>query len=125
MIFSQIQNTVPNTAAEGSEITGIRLQSYLGQHIDDGIEAFLEERKHLSFTAAVLIGSNHIVFRLLIQNLNHIPHNFRTLLQVCVDQGGILTHSLLQTCIDSSFFAKVSGEGDHLDRAFLCGVNFL
>ena len=46
MILAKFQNTFPNTAAKGSEITGIRLEGHLGKLIDNGIKAFFEEGKH-------------------------------------------------------------------------------
>ena len=95
MILRQFQNAVPNAAAEGAEIAGICTQGNIGKPVDDGIEALFEEREDLAFASAVLIGGNHIVLRLIIQDLYHIAGNFGSLLQVRIDQRDIFTVSLL------------------------------
>ena len=43
MIFSKFDDAVPHTAAEGTEITGIRMQGHIGQTIDQAVKTFFEE----------------------------------------------------------------------------------
>ena len=43
VVFRKIQNTVPDTAAEGAEVTGIGLDLDRGELVDDGVEALIEE----------------------------------------------------------------------------------
>lgn len=124
VVFPQLQNAVPDTAAEGAEVAGIRLQGHVGELVDDGIKAALEEREHLSLTAAVLVGGHHIVLRLLVQNLHHVPDNLWPLLQVGIDQTDVLAVGVFQSGVNAGFLAEIPGEGHHLHRAGLDGVEF-
>ena len=119
MVLSQRNDAVSNTSAEGTEITGIGLEIHVGKFVDDRIERFLEERENLSFTSAILVGSNYIIFRLLVQNLNHVSYNFRPLLQVRINKCHIFTGGLLQSGVDCRLFAEVTGETYHFYGTFL------
>ena len=85
MIFRKVQNAVPDAAAEGAEVAGIRLEGNLRQGVNNLIETTLEERKDFSLSPTVLVGGNHIIFRFIVQNLGHLPDQLRSLLQVCID----------------------------------------
>ena len=37
MVFTQLQNALCHTSAEGPEITGIGAEGHIGQMVDDGI----------------------------------------------------------------------------------------
>ena len=96
MIFSQLQNAVFYTPPEGPEITGLRLQCHIGELVDDFIKALFEEGKNLALVAPILIGSHHVIVRVLVQEGNHVPDNFRPLLQVGVNQADIISVCVLQ-----------------------------
>ena len=123
MILCQFYNAVCHTSANGAEVAGVGLQVHIGKLVDQGIKGFFEEGKHLAFTPAVLIGGNDIVFRLFIQNLYHIPDDFRPLLQIGIDKADIFTAGLGQTGVNTGFLAEISGKTYHLYRTFLLGVD--
>ena len=124
VILTQLQNAVSHTPAEGAEIAGIRTEGNIGKMIDQRVEALLEEGEDLALATAVLEGGNHIVFRLVIQNLDHVPDNLRPLLEVGINQTEIVTGCVLQTGVQAGFLAEVPGEGHHLDRTGLDLVEF-
>ena len=62
------------TAADGAEITGIVVQIGIGKLVDEAVEAFFEEGKHLSFTPAILVSSYHVVIRIFLQKSNNSQH---------------------------------------------------
>ena len=95
MIFAQLQNTVPHAAAEGTKIAGIRLERHVRKLVDNLIKAFFEEGENLSFIASVLIGGNHIIVRVAVQKGHHLPHNFRALLEVGINETHIFAAGVL------------------------------
>ena len=119
VILRKVQNTVPDTSAEGAEITGIGLQRYIGNLVDETIEAFLEKLQHRAFISSVLIGSHHIHIRLFLQNFHHVQNNFRALLQIGINKTDIFTGGMLKPCIEAGFFSEISGKGDNLHGAGL------
>ena len=61
----------------------------------DFIEGFFKKRNHFTFISVVLICSNNIVFRLLVQNLNHFKNCRRLLLKIRIYKCYIFTLRLL------------------------------
>ena len=87
------KGTVPCYAVVDSKLKLLAIPG--GKKAYDFIKTLFEERKDLSFTAAVLIGSHHIGIRFSIQNGHHLPDNLWPLLQIRVDQGDIVTAGML------------------------------
>ena len=124
MILGEAQNAVPDAPAEGPEVTGVRLQRHVRELVDNGIEALFKEGQNLTLPAAVLVGSHYVILGLFIQNLYHVPDDFRPLLQVGINKGDVLSGSVLESCVETGFLAKIPGEGDDLYGAFLLGMDF-
>ena len=124
MVLAQQQQTVPDAAAEGAEIAGVGVQTDLGELIDDGIEALFEEGEDLALAAPVLISRHNVVFRLLVQNLYHIPDDFRPLLQIRVNEADVFPGGVPQAGVNTRLLAEVPGEGDDLHLAVAPGVDF-
>ena len=122
MIFGQFQNAVPDAAAEGAEIAGVRMKLYGGHFIDDAVKALFEEGKGLAFPAAVLIGGNNVILGLVVQNIHHIPDDLWPLLQVRIDEGDIFPVGVLQSGVKPCFLAKIPGEADDLHGTFPGGI---
>ena len=80
MVFRQRQNAFCNLPAKGAEIAGVRTKLYGGQTVDEAVEAFFEERQHLSVSPFVLVGGHNVIFRMGVQNLHHLPYQLRPLL---------------------------------------------
>ena len=91
----------------------------LGELVDDGIEGLFEEGKDFSFATAILIGGHHVAVCVLLKDLNHVPHDFRALLEIRVNQADIFPVTLLQSGVDGGFLSKIPGEGHHFHRAIL------
>ena len=122
MVFRKLQNAVPDAAAEGTEVAGVGLQGHLGQLIDDAVKALFEEGQRLSFSPAILKCRDHVEFRFLVQNFHHVTDDFRTLLEVGVNEADIVSCRVLQARVNSGLLAEIPGEGYHLHGAFLGGV---
>ena len=80
VVFRQRQNAFCNLPAKGAEIAGVRTKLYGGQTVDEAVEAFFEERQHLSVSPFVLVGGHNVIFRMGVQNLHHLPYQLRPLL---------------------------------------------
>ena len=107
-----------------TEVAGVGLQCHLGQLVDDAVKALFEEGQHLSFSPAILEGRDHVEFRFFVQDFHHVPDDFRTLLEVGVNQADILARRVLQARVNSGLLAEIPGEGHHLHWALLGGVKF-
>ena len=119
MIFSQLQNAVPDAFAEGTKVTGLGLQGHIGHFVNHAIEGLFEKGQNLSFPPPILIGGYHIVFGIFFQEINHFPDDFRPLLQIGINQADVIPLGVLEPGVESRFLAEVAGEGHHLHRAAL------
>ena len=70
------------------------ISSITYQKTEDLVPFLFEEGKNFSFTTAILISSNQIIFRLFIHYFDHIPGDFRTLLQVGINKAYIFAAGL-------------------------------
>ena len=84
-----------------------------------GCYALAEEGKDFSFATAILIGGHHVAVCVLLKDLNHVPYDFRPLLEIRVNQADIFPVTLLQSGVDGGFLSKIPGEGHHFHRAIL------
>ena len=125
MVFCQLKQTVPDAAAKGTEIAGIGMEVHIRQMVDNAVKPSFEEGQDLALTTTVLVGSDHIAVRLFIQNSDHIQYDLRTLLQVCVDEGNIVTIRVFHTGINCRFLTKVTGKRNDFYRAILHPIQFL
>ena len=82
----------------------------------------MEERQNAAFTATILICGNNIVVAVFVQDFNHISHNLGRLLQICIDKADIFATCFLETGIECSLLAKVTGEAHYFYGAFLLFV---
>ena len=80
-----------NDCYEKARVIKGKFQNCVINIVDNGVEVFLKERQHLAFATTILVGSNHINVRIFVENLHHIPNDFRPLLQVGIDQRDIFT----------------------------------
>ena len=119
MILCYGKDTIPNTSAESPEITCICMEGYIRHSIDNRIKALFEEREDFALTSAILIGSDHVILGLFIQDLYHIPDDLGALLQIRIDEGNVITTGMLQSGIQTSLFSKITGERDDFNGTFL------
>ena len=73
------------------------MQSGVGQFVDDGIESFFEERQQFALATAILVCSDHVEIRVFVQKCYHIPHNFRPLLEIGIDQADVFATRMLNS----------------------------
>ena len=118
VVFGQFQNTVPDAAAKGTEIAGIRVQLHGGHFVDDAVKALLEEGQSLAFPPAVLIGGNNVILRLAVQDVHHLPDDLRPLLQVRIDEGDIFPVGMLQSGVKPRFLSEIPGKADDFHGTF-------
>ena len=122
MILRQSQDAFRHLAAKRTKIAGIRAQLHSRELIDEPVEIFFEKGQNLPVAPFILVGCDDVELRLGVQNLHHLPHQLRTLLQVCVDQGNVVSLGAGQTGVQTGFLSKVAGKADDTDGAILCGI---
>ena len=117
MVFGQSQKAIPDAPAEGTEIAGVRLKPNLGEPVNETIEALFEEGEHLALASPILKRRHHVHLGLALQNLHHLAHQLRPLLQIRVDEGNVVPPGVLQPGVNARLLAEIPGEGDDLHRA--------
>ena len=101
--------------------------AYIGRVFQDpmtGTAATMQIEENLALAAPVLISRHNVVFRLFVQNLYHIPDDFRPLLQIRVNEADIFSGGVPQAGVNTRLLAEVPGEGDDLHLAVAPGVDF-
>ena len=118
MIFWHAQNCINHFSSARAKITCSIDKFYLAHLINQAIKFAFKERQTSSFISLFLKSSNTVILWMFIQYLNHLAHNFRTLLQISINQCYKITLCMLHSCQDCCFLSKITWKLNDCDRCF-------
>ncbi len=114
VIFRHIQDRICNHTSESTKIAGIRTKINLTYFVDYLVKSRLKPGCDSAFYPFTLICRNRIIFIMLIQKLNHLNDDLRTLLKIGINYRHIFSDRLLKSGIYTGLFSEITGKTNDL-----------
>ena len=116
MVLAHVEHRVHHFAAQKPEIAGVFVKAHVGHAVDEAVEGLLARAQHAALTALGLAGDDAVAVGVGQQKLQHRARDLRPLLQVGVDEAGILPARGLQARVDRGLLAEVAREAHDAHR---------